>query len=147
MKISQLRDFCVDTLRDGRQNHRLTTGIVSHIYDGKYEVFAVDSETGIPQAGDIFELRAVYCREVLDKGQSVAITQIDGIPGMCLHPLYEIIPCEVYLSSPLIVNGVSWGTLNYTSFEIREAPFSSDDITYNEYQAANIAAAIEKTEF
>ena len=147
MKIPQLRNICVDTLRDGRHKHGLATGIVSHIYDDNYEVFAVDSETGIPQAGDIFVLRAVYCREVVGKELSLAITQIDSTPGMCLHPLYEIIPCEVYISSPLIVNGEIWGTLNYTSFEIRELPFSSDDIAYNEYQAAIIAAAIEKTDF
>ena len=147
MKIPQLRSICADTLRDGRQKHGLATGIVSNIYDDKYEVFAVDSETGIPQAGDIFEVRAVYCREVVDKGQSVAVTQVDDTPGMCLHPLYQIIPCEVHISSPIIVNGAIWGTLNYTSFEIREAPFSSDDIAYNESQAASIAAAIEQTEF
>ena len=147
MNIAELRSICADTLREGREKHGLSVGIVSRIYDGNYEVFAVDSETGIPQAGDVYGVQAVYCREVLDKKQSVAITQIDNTPGMCLHPLYELIPCETYISSPLVVNGAIWGTLNYTSFEIRNAPFSSSDIAFNENQAAKIAAAIEKTEF
>ncbi len=147
MDITELQNLCAEALRVGRRKHGLAMGIVSHIHDDQYEVFAVDSETGIPQAGDIFDVRAVYCREVMDTQQSVAITQIDATPGMCLHPLYEIIPCEVYLSSPLVVNGSIWGTLNYTSFEIRKLPFTANDIAFNESQAATIAAAIEQTEF
>lgn len=146
MNIARLRDICVETLREGRQKHRLTTGIVSHINNGRYEVFAVDSDTGIPQAGDIFDVNGVYCREVLEKAHSVAITKIDGTPGMCLHPLYELIPCEVYICSPIVVDDGIWGTLNYTSFEVRNLPFSPDDIAYNESQAASIAAAIAKTD-
>ena len=146
MDATQLQAICDDALQIGRLKHGLSMGIVSHIYDGKYEVFAVDSETGIPQAGDIFDVQAVYCREVLETRQSVAITQVEDTPGMCLHPLYEIIPCEVYLSSPLLVNGSIWGTLNYTSFEIRKLPFTANDIAFNEKQAATIAAAIEQTD-
>ncbi len=147
MDRTQLHELCSEALRVGRLKHGLAMGIVSHIYAGKYEVFAVDSETGIPQSGDLFDVRAVYCREVMETQQSVAITQIDATPGMCLHPLYEIIPCEVYLSSPLLVNGSIWGTLNYTSFEIRKLPFTANEIAFNEQQAASIAAAIEQTDF
>ena len=142
MSVAELRDICTDILKDGRQKFGLATGIVSRIIDNKYEVFVADSETGIPQAGDIFDVHGVYCREVLDKKHSVCITKINDTPGMCLHPLYEIIPCEAYISSPLIVNGDIWGTLNYTSFEIRRTSFSSEDIAYNESDAAKIAAAI-----
>ncbi len=144
MNITQLRDICAEMLRQGRQQHRLATGIVSRISNNRYEVFAVDSGTGIPQVGDIFDASAVYCREVLEKVRSVAITQIDDTLGMCLHPLYEIVPCEAYISSPLIVDGSVWGTLNYTSFEKRSIPFSGDDIAFNENQAAAIVAAIKK---
>lgn len=144
MNVADLKLICTDILKDGRQKFGLATGIVSRIIDNKYEVFAADSDTGIPQAGDIFDVHGVYCKEVLDKKQSVGITQINDAPGMCLHPLYEIIPCEAYISSPLIVNEHIWGTLNYTSFEIRGTPFSSEDIAYNESHAAKIAAAIVK---
>ena len=147
MDTAELRHICTSILKDGRQKFSLATGIVSHIYEDRYEVFAADSETGIPQAGDIFDVRGVYCREVLDTAQSVVITRIKDTPGMCLHPLYEVIPCEAYISSPLIVDGAVWGTLNYTSFEIRGIPFTAEDIDYNETQAETIAAAIGKTTF
>ena len=147
MDIAELRKICTDTLKEGRERFGLATGIVSQIYDNLYEVIAADSATGIPQAGDIYDARGVYCREVLDSKQSVSITKINNTPGMCLHPLYEIIPCEAYISSPLFVDGAIWGTLNYTSFEIRGLPFSPDDIAYNEGQAAKIAAMIKKTYF
>ena len=146
MNTAELREICVGALREGRQRHSLAVGIVSHIYDDKYAIFAVDSETGIPQAGDVFDVQAVYCREVIESKRSLAITQVDSTPGMRLHPLYEYIPCETYISSPLIVDGEIWGTLNYTGFEVREIPFSASDIAYNETQAAFIASTIEKAE-
>lgn len=75
----------------------------------------------------------------------MGITEIDGNPGMQLHPLYDIIPCEAYVNSPIIVNDSVWGTLNYTSFETREEPFSLHDIEYNEIQATKIAEVIKRT--
>ena len=147
MNIAELRKICTNTLKEGRERFGLATGIVSQIHDGLYEVIAADSATGIPHAGDIYDARGVYCREVIDSKQSVSITKIGDTPGMCLHPLYEIIPCEAYVSSPIFVDGNIWGTLNYTSFEIRNEPFSAEDITYNEDQAARIAVFIKEAEF
>jgi len=142
MDTGGLRGICREILRDGRQHFGLMMGIVSHIHDNRYEILAVDSEIATPHAGDIFNLQAVYCREVVEKKQTIAITEIDGQAGMCLHPLYKYVPCEVYISSPIMVNGEVWGTLNYTSMDVRLNPFSSEDIEYNETQAARIASAI-----
>jgi len=114
-------------------------GIVSHIHDGKYDVVAVTSETGIPELGDSYPVEAVYCREVVEKNRTVAITEIEGVKGMSLHPLYDAIPCGFYISSPIFVNGKVWGTLNYTSLEIRDTHFTDEDIAYNEAKAATIA--------
>ena len=119
-------------------------GIVSHIHDGKYDVVAVSSETGIPVVGDCYPVEAVYCREVLATKKTVAITEIEGVKGMSLHPLYDEIPCGFYISSPILVKGKVWGTLNYTSLEIRDTPFSDDDIAYNEARAATIAALLDE---
>jgi len=124
----EVRDITQPILREGREKFHLMVGIVSQIAAGQYEIFDVSSETGIPQVGDVFDLAGVYCREVYKTGETVAITEIEGQKGMCLHPLYTVIACEAYISSPIIVNGVTWGTLNFTSFDIREAAFSADEI-------------------
>lgn len=142
MYISDVRALATEILHEGRMKFDSMIGIVSHIYDGTYEVFAVNSVTGTPQVGEKFGLRAVYCREVYEKRKTIALAEIKGIPGLRLHPLYTLIPCEVYISSPIIIDGSVWGTLNYTSMIIRDTPFSLEDVQYNEDQAARIATAI-----
>lgn len=144
MSLNNLQRQCLDILQDGRHRFGAMLGIVSRITARGYEIFAVSSATGIPETGEIFPLDAVYCREVVKSRKTVAITEINGVPGMRLHPLYDCIPCEFYISSPIEIGGKVWGTLNFTSFTIRSAPFSPDDIAYNELQAQIIASAIRE---
>ncbi|GAB1394710.1 hypothetical protein MASR1M60_28740 [Rhodocyclaceae bacterium] len=142
MDNDKTRKLALSILDEGQHKFNAMLGIVSRIQNGTYEIFAVTSDTGIPGVGDIYPLKAVYCREVAQSKRTVAITEIDGIPGLRLHPLYDTIPCEFYISSPILVNGQVWGTLNYTSLERRSTPFSADEIRYNEDKALLIATAI-----
>ena len=142
MKNNTAREFALGILNAGRSYFVATLGIVSRIQDGTYEIFAVSSDTGIPEVGDRYPLTAVYCRDVVQSGKTVAIAEIDGVPGMCLHPLYNVIPCEFYISSPILVAGKVWGTVNFTSLEKRATPFSAADISYNEANAIKISSAI-----
>ncbi|MEY2631465.1 MAG: hypothetical protein RIR00_119 [Pseudomonadota bacterium] len=138
----ELHAICQRILDEGRQRFGAMMGIVSHVHDGSYDVMAVSSATGIPMVGDRYPLDSVYCRQVVEQGHSVAITEIDGKPGMSLHPLYDAIPCEFYLSSPILLHDRVWGTLNYTSLDVRDTPFSAEDITYNESRATVIAGLL-----
>ncbi len=147
MELSGLRAVCTDITREGREKFDAMVGITSRIIDGTYEIFAIDSTNGTPKVGAKFDLQAVYCREVYEKQKTVAITEVDGVVGLCLHPLYRFIPCEMYISSPIIVDDTVWGTLNFTSMIAREDPFSLEEIQFNEAQAAKIAAAISQTKF
>jgi GAF domain-containing protein len=113
-------------------------------FEQLYEVVAVSSETGIPGVGDTYPLDSVYCRDVVKTGVTVAITEIDGLQGMSLHPLYNSIPCESYISSPIHVEGKVWGTLNFTSLEKRDMPFSEAEIKFNEENASLIARALNE---
>jgi len=124
-----------EILNVGRKRFGAMMGIVSHIHEGTYEIVAVSTDTGIPVVGDTYYLDAVYCRDVFLKKKTIAITEIDGAPGMCLHPLYKSIPCEFYISAPIFLEGKVWGTLNFTSLEKQVAPFSEEDIQFIETQA------------
>ena len=140
------KTLCTTHLAEGKDYFGLMLGIVSRIKNDVYEVFSVHSNTGMPEPGTVYDLRAVYCRAVYEGGETVAITQINETPGMRLHPLYATIPCEVYISAPIMVSGQVWGTLNYTSMLIHDRDFSSNDIEFIENQAAEISAAIERTD-
>jgi len=147
MNARQLKLFCDDILEQGRDKYDLMMAIVSRINNDQYHVFAVSSQTGVPIEGDIFDLKDTYCRDVVELKKTIAITEIDGVLGMRLHPLYPTIPCEVYISSPIMLNGKVWGTLNFTHLVTRATPFTTVDIQFNEAQAARIAAAIAETQF
>ncbi len=142
MNNPKLQFACQQALAAGRFRFGAMMGIVSRIEGDQYHVVAASSDTGIPEAGDTYLLESLYCRDVVEKQCSIAITEIDGVPGMSLHPLYDSIPCEFYISSPIIVDGQVWGTLNFTSLEKRSLAFSPMDIAFNEANAADIARAL-----
>lgn len=139
MMNGQFRSLCNLALAAGRERFGAMMGIVSHVYNDAYEIMAVSSDTEIPEVGDRFNLESVYCRQVVHKKRTVAITEIDGVPGMRLHPLYDCIPCEFYISAPIIVASDVWGTLNFTSLAKRDAPFSEADIQFIEDYAGGIS--------
>ncbi|WP_043798199.1 GAF domain-containing protein [Azospira oryzae] len=130
-------------LHAGRERFGAMMGIVSHVHEEAYDVVAASSVTGIPIVGDTYKLDAVYCREVIQKKHTVAIAEIDGVQGMCLHPLYDEIPFEFYISAPIVVSGEIWGTLNFTSLAKRDAPFTPDDIRFIEAQAQRLGEQLE----
>jgi GAF domain-containing protein len=142
MNNKTLATLCSGILNEGRSRFDAMLGIVSRIEKGQYEVFAVSSDTGIPDKGDCYPLSAVFCRDVFEHRKTFAITEIDGVQGMRLHPLYETIPCEFYLGSPIFVDGKVWGTLNFTSLANKDVPFSAADVANNEANALKIALAI-----
>lgn len=142
MNVRAFKKLCLELLDEGRLRFGMMMGIVSKVDGESYEIFSASSDTGIPEIGDLYKLDAVYCREVLLKGKTVAITEIKGVQGMHLHPLYDSIPCEAYISSPIFYGGRIWGTLNFTSLEKRNTPFSAEDVSFNEVQAARISRVI-----
>ena len=146
MSTEKAKALCYEILDAGIKRYPVLVGIVSRIENNNYEIFATVSDTGIFKEGDVYNLDSVYCRDVYRRGETVAITQIDNVRGLKLHPLYKDIPLEVYISSPVMVDGQVWGTLNFSSLDTSEKDFTDDDIRFNEKQAQRIADAISGKE-
>ena len=101
MSHVDLRACCHSILVEGKRWHRLAVGIVSRIRDFSYEVVAVDSETGIPQAGDIFALNATYCMAVVNDQTSVAITEVGAPDNQWISYTYTRQGSPLTLPTPL----------------------------------------------
>jgi len=144
--MTALKNICTEILQKGidRYSRPMLLGIVSRIENNDYEIFSVLSHLNVIKEDEIYRLDGVYCRDVFKTKETIAITEIDNIPGMKLHPLYDGFPIEVYISSPIIVDSQVWGTINYSSIEISETPFSEEDIQFNESCADEIASVISK---
>ena len=142
MYAQKLLDLCNDILLQGRERLAIGMGIVSRIENDMYEVAVVSSDNDYFIGGEVFPLKDTYCREVYEKKQTIALTEMDGYSGLKHHPLYENLPLEAYISSPIFVKDNVWGTLNFSSMNIRSTSFNKDDIQFNEDAAKKISSVI-----
>lgn len=138
MLPKQLIDSCHTLVNEGVKALDMPVGIVSHIYNGLYEIVTINSEMGEFVGGAVFPLENTYCRDVYRLDKTIAITEIDNVAGMQLHPLYVTIPVEAYISAPIHLNGSVWGTINFTSSKIHPS-FSTGDIERVEKYATTIS--------
>ncbi|GAA5314823.1 MAG: hypothetical protein AseanaTS_00270 [Candidatus Pelagadaptatus aseana] len=143
MQKSELTSFYSDILQQGLARFDLALGIVSRIENTNYQVVMVLPDNGAFTAGDIFPLQDTYCREVATNKTTVALTQLNGVPGLCKHPLYSGLPLESYISTPILLDGNVWGTLNFSSMKIRDHDFSQDDIEQIKHWAGLLAEKIK----
>ncbi len=134
----QLTDSCNELVNQGVKQLEMPIGIVSHIYNGQYEIITINSEIDDFIQGAVFPLSNTYCRDVYQTDKTIAITEIDHVLGMKLHPLYVSLPLEAYISAPIHHNGCVWGTVNFTSAKIRPS-FGNADIELVEQYADTIS--------
>ncbi|MGZ0654719.1 GAF domain-containing protein [Coraliomargarita sp. W4R53] len=138
MLHQQLRKSCHHLLDEGVKQLGLPIGIVSHIYNGLYKIIAINSEMGELVDNAIFPLEKTYCRAVFESRKTLAITTIDGVPGMRLHPLYLDLPLEAYLGTPIMHKGSVWGTVNFSSSKVHQA-FTTEDCALVEGYARTVS--------
>ncbi|MDE2592736.1 MAG: GAF domain-containing protein [Burkholderiales bacterium] len=130
MNLQKLKTLSQAWLEEGRQRLSMSMGIVSRIEGDRYEIVAVSSRTGVFVAGEVFPLMNTYCRAVYERKVTIALTEIDGVRGLRLHPLYETLPLEAYISAPIFHESKVWGTFNFSCMEHRDQPFSDADIRW-----------------
>lgn len=114
-------------LQAGLEIFDMETGIVSHITDHNYKVDAIISPLDAIQTGDQFDLQDTYCREVIATHRVIGFPHVGEHEDMCLHPVYENLKLEAYLSAPIWVNEYLYGTLNFTSRQPRLHGFSEHE--------------------
>jgi len=144
MTMYDIKKLYDKILSEGLHLFSMSMGIVSHIKNDTYLIVAVKSSSNVFIAGEAFPLQDTFCREVIDSCQTVAITEIDGQPGLSNHPLYEGMLLEAYISTPIYKDGKVWGTLNFSSMKIKDEPFTSDEIVLIEERAKQISNALSK---
>lgn len=142
MYTQSLMNLCNSILNDGRKRFPMSMGIVSHIENDQYKIAAVSSSANVFVKGESFSLKDTYCRDVYEQKATIAITEIEGVPGLQLHPLYDALSLEAYIGTPIIVDDKVWGTLNFSSMALRQEPFNKDDIEFIVKASKKIAQKI-----
>ena len=143
MLQKELRISCYELLDNGSKRLELPVGIVSHVYNNLYQVVAINLRQGDLIPGATFPVDQTYCRDVVEKDKTVAITEIDGVHGLQRHPLYVSMPLEAYIGAPIHHKGAVWGTINFSSPKCRNA-FSKDEIKQVESYAQAIGKQLDE---
>ncbi len=120
----------------------MTLGVLARIERDRYEIIAVESNSGAFVAGEIYSLGDSFCRQVIDQKSTIAETVIDNSPDALLHPLYRSLPLECYIGAPVMQDGIAWGTINFSSMAQREEPFNGREIRRIESMAQDVSAML-----
>lgn len=142
-RCSSNTELCERLLHEGRALLDLQVGIVSKIYASNYELVAIDDIVDEFKVGDVLDLDDTYCREVVAKCKTIAVTEIEGRPGMQRHPLYAVRALEAYIGVPIFVNGSVWGTINFSSMVLRTKKFSPAETALVEAYAGLISESMK----
>jgi GAF domain-containing protein len=141
MYSQKFLDTCKRILAKGIKKFDLELAIISHIDRDIYTLIVVEDLNYIFKANSAFQLGDTYCREVVNRASSVAILMQNQPERLKSHPLYDIMPLEAYISSPILYNGKIWGTVNFSSTKERQA-FTQDDVEFNERLARDLSASL-----
>ena len=142
MLSQEIRTFCRRVLQRCNDTLKMETGVIARIAYGKYEVMAVLSQAQVFVEGDSYNFHNSICSELIKKNQTIAVRDSLSAPAMISHPLYLPQTMKAYLGTPISVDGTIWGILEFSSFTSRKQPFSTKEMCYIEWYAAELELSL-----
>jgi GAF domain-containing protein len=132
-------------LKNGLKVLNLEIGIISRINSDVYTVIHCVGGGSKIKNGDEFELADTYCADVIKEKQTKYYYDVAKISEMLKHPVYLNTQLRAYIGTPIIVQNVIIGTLNYSSGDPREVVYTNDEVRFIERQAQQVAALLRDT--
>lgn len=102
----------------------LETGIISKVHNNNYTLLYLNSPLDILEENSIFELENTYCNAVVEHESCIYYQQVGKIRTMRSHPVYQNLKLESYIGMPLFLDNKLYGTLNFSSQQIKPKAFS-----------------------
>lgn len=112
-------ELFADYLQTGCNELGFSTGIISQIDDQTYTILAVKSDLKFLKPLLEFNLGDTYCAAVVKTKRTIAYDHLGKIPQMQRHPAYQNLTIKSYIGTPIFVNGEIYGTLNFSSTQVR----------------------------
>ncbi|HBS5979995.1 TPA: diguanylate cyclase [Klebsiella variicola] len=133
----------ITLLEEGLAAFDMKLGIISQIVDNRYTLLAVSPSLEGLSPGMTFDLQDTYCQLVVKKGHIISVLNAGRHPDLKTHPVYRQMRLESYISAPLWVRGEIWGTINFSSTEIRTEDFTDDDRDFIGLMAKGLGSLLE----
>jgi len=150
--LQRLHEVCSETgplqqrieklLTLGSEHLGLPLAIQSHIDGSDYEVERCVDPAGGLVPGTRFELGVTYCSLALTEAGPVGFHFMGSLPERH-HPCYQAFRLEAYIGCRVEVDGVLYGTINFSS-PTPCAPFSPDDYSFVGLLARWVGTAISE---
>ncbi len=126
----------------GLEAFNLDVAIVSHIVGQSYTVkYYWPLDAGL-EHGQVFELGQTYCSITLRLGAVVGIPYVQESPYRN-HPCYQVFQLVSYFGVQLRVRGKYYGTVNFSSPNLRKEPYTDVDRRLLRQIAEEIGKLIE----
>ena len=118
-------------------------GDAARIAAGQYVVEHSVGPSGPRAPGTTFDLDITYCRHTLEKGGAIAFHDVahsELVDALC----YRTFGRRTYIGAPVVVEGEVFGTINFSSVEPRETPFSKSDLVLVEMMGRWLGMELER---
>lgn len=142
-EIKENSTALLSALHSARVQLNMETAIIAQVKNEQYTIRMIDSDMDVFGNGDTFPLSDTYCAAVFKSGELITYSNVGQISKMQLHPVYVMLQLESYIGIPVCKNGQVWGTLNFSSTNIRKKGFSGQDISIVKTLAHEIETAID----
>jgi PAS domain S-box-containing protein len=113
-------------LADATAYFRMEFGVLAEVKGDCYTVKYSDCPDNEIEPGTRFDITNTYCWHVLQADAPRYFHHVAD-SEICDHPCYQEFGLESYIGTPLIVNGSRYGTLNFSSSQPRQEPFTRRD--------------------
>ena len=110
----------------GCQRFGMAIGLLCHMDGDRQEIVQSVVPGGELAPGNIFNLTDTYCRDTLRAGTLLSFEHASTGPWR-QHPCYQKFGLEAYLGVPVQVGDEVYGTLSFSNFQPRSAPFGPLD--------------------
>ena len=118
-KIQVLLQLGIDTFH-------LQQATVSHVFKRELVMEYVAPRDSAMRPGTTLSVARTYCDITLKLRYTLAIDNMVETAHRA-HPCYRELGVETYFGTPLIVDGETYGTLNFTAPQSRGALFTAED--------------------
>lgn len=130
----------------GRRYFHLDIGILSRIHEETYQVIAAQVPPRLSleiRSGDLFDLGQTISRATIQAKEPICFESARDSQWVN-HPAYPTFPIESYIGVRIMVGGIPYGTLNFSSLQPRNSPFKDSDCQLLKLMAQWVGNEIER---
>ena len=127
-----------DYLTAGCLMFGLSMGIMAEVEGETFIVRAAKTDLGYFVRGLELKLSDTFCAAVIQLKKTVACAHIGATDEMREHPAYQLCKSESYIGTPIFINNRTYGTLSFSSPEIKKKDFEYQEIEIIELMAQSI---------